>query len=159
MISGLRSCARMVAISAALTLLVAGTSRAQALQLIGTWTLNMTKSSLGGPAPQKQTVTFRTAGVDVLTGAEDTIYADGSHTTIMYTAKMDGRDYPITGAPAILARTDTISLKRLSATTVVWTYKKGPTIVLSLPGTISTDGHVLTMTAAGGQVVLVYERS
>jgi hypothetical protein len=143
---------------AAVVLFGGGTARAQALQLIGTWTLNTAKSTLAGPAPQKQTVTFRTAGIDVLRGAEETVYADGGHTAITYTAKMDGLDYPIIGSADILARTDTISLKRVSAQTVVWTYKKGPAVVLLLPGTLSSDGHELTMTAAGGQVVLVYER-
>ena len=52
---------------------------------------------------------------------------------------------------------DTISMTKVDASTIVWTYKKGGVVVLSLPGSISSDGRTLRMTAPGN-LVLVYER-
>ena len=129
---------------------------AQTLQLFGTWKLNAAKSTMAGPPPKSQTVTFRPSGPDAVTGMEDTVYADGAHTTIEYTAKTDGREYSIAGSPEILARADTISMRRVDALTIEWSYKKRGGLVLTLPGALSADGRTLTMTAAGN--VLVYER-
>lgn len=48
-------------------------------------------------------------------------------------------------------------MTKVDASTIVWTYKKGGVVVLSLPGSISSDGRTLRMTAPGN-LVLVYER-
>jgi len=129
----------------------------QTLQLFGKWKLNVSQSTLGGPPPISQTVTFWPAGPDVMTGTEETIYADGTRTTIAYTAKADGRDYPISGSAEILARVDTISMSRVDALTIEWNYKKGGMVVLQLPGSLATDGRTLTMRGAGNRV-LIYEK-
>ena len=126
-------------------------------RLFGTWTLNALTSTLPGPPPKSQTVTFKPSGREDIAGIEETIAPDGTRTTIEYTAKLDGRDYPIAGPDEILARTDTISMQKVDDSKIVWTYKKGGVVVLSLPGSISSDGRTLRMTAPGN-LVLVYER-
>ena len=82
-----------------------GTLEGQPLRLFGTWTLNVLTSTLPGPPPRGQTVTFRPSGRDDIAGVEDTIYPDGTRATIAYTATLDGRDYPTAGPVEILART------------------------------------------------------
>jgi len=134
-----------------------GAVEGQTLRLFGTWTLNLLASTLPGPPPKSQTVTFQPSGREDIAGVEETIYPDGTRTTIEYTARVDGRDYPIAGPAEILARTDTISMTKVDDSRIVWTYKKGGAVVLSLPGSISSDGRTLRMTAPGN-LVLVYER-
>ncbi|HEX4346330.1 MAG TPA: hypothetical protein VHZ73_02095 [Vicinamibacterales bacterium] len=131
---------------------------AQSASLAGTWTLNAAKSTLGGDPPRSQTVTFRTTGLEGISATEDTIYADGVHTTASYTGRADGRDYRITGSPDVLARTDAVSLLRRTPWVIVWTYKKDGAAVLELTGALSFDGNVLTLMTPGNTVMLVYER-
>jgi hypothetical protein len=135
----------------------AGTVEAQTFSLLGTWTLNPSKSNLAGPPPKTQTVTFQPYGPDGVTGIEDTIDAAGTRTTIRYTARLDGRDYPISGPREILARVDAVSMTRTTAATIVWSYKKNGLVALTLSGSLSADGKALTMTASGNRV-LVYEK-
>ena len=129
----------------------------QGLLLFGSWKLNPSKSNLGGPPPREQGVTFERSGADSIFAIEDTVYADGTRTTIRYTAKVDGKDYSIIGSREIIDRADTISLARVSATTITWTYKKNGKVVLSVPGVLSLDGKTLTMRASESRV-LVYEK-
>ena len=51
------------------------------------------------------------------------VAADGSKTATSYTTNYDGKDVPLTGS----ATTDTVSLKRINATTVERTDKKAGT--------------------------------
>src|ERR1051325_1139254 len=143
-----------------LAMMIAGvaSAAAQTLQLFGTWRLNSEKSILTGPPPRSPTVVFQPAGADAVFAIEETTYADGTHTAIEYTAKTDSLDYPISGSPEILARADRISMKRRDAATILWSYRKGATLVLSLPGSLSADGRTLTMMTADRKVVLVNER-
>ena len=137
--------------------LAASHAAGQTLFLFGTWTLNASKSSLGGPPPQRQTVSFRTAGAEGILGVEDTIYADGTRTLVQYAAKPDGREYPMTGSAEILVRANTVSLTRVNAASMKWVYKKDGVVVLSLVGEVSPDGRTLTL-KTGDDRVLVYEK-
>jgi hypothetical protein len=149
----LRSAASLVLFAVGFT----GTAAGQTFSLLGTWTLNLSKSNLAGPPPRTQTVTFQPSGPDGVTGIEDTIDADGKRTTIRYMARLDGRDYQIAGPPEILAQVDAISMTRTGAATIVWSYKKNGLVALTLSGSLSADGKALTMTASGSRV-LVYEK-
>ena len=130
----------------------------QTLLLFGSWKLNPSKSLLGGPPPREQGVTFEPSGADGIFAIEDTVYADGTRTTIRYTAKVDGKDYAIVGSREIIDRADTVSLVRVNATTIRWTYKKNGKLVLAVPGVLSPDGRSLTMQASESRV-LVYEKA
>lgn len=134
---------------------------AQASPEIGTWKMNVAKSKFSpGPAPKSQTVTFAAAGQGVKVTTEG-VGADGSKTAQSYTANYDGKDVPLTGS----ATTDTVSLKRISATTVERTDKKAGKMVQTITRVMSADGKTLTITTKGtnaqGQAVNnvgVYEK-
>lgn len=87
----------------------------------GTWKLNISKSKFDhGPAPVKSLTSTREAadgGVKVTTTREQ---ANGTPINSSYTAKYDGTEAPVTGAPW-----DTIAIKQENADTFTATFKKG----------------------------------
>jgi hypothetical protein len=121
--------------------LVASVS-AQAGPEIGTWKLNVAKSKFSpGPAPRSQTTTFEAAGQGVKVSTE-TVAADGSKNVQSYTTNYDGKDVPLTGSTLA----DTVSAKRINATTIERTDKKGGKVVQTITRVISADGKTLTAT-------------
>ncbi len=138
------------------------TVSAQASNEIGTWKLNVAKSKYSpGPAPKSQTVTFAAAGQGVKVTVE-AVAADGTKTTQLYTANYDGKDVPLTGSATV----DTVSLKRINATTVERTDKKAAELVQTITRVLSADGKTLTITTKGTSAdgkpvnnVAIYEKS
>jgi len=128
---------------------------------IGTWKLNVAKSKYNpGPAPQSLTVIVEPSGQGEKVTTEF-INADGTRTTVQYTANFDGKDYPLTGSQIA----DTVSLKRIDARTTERTDKKGGTVAQILRRVVSQDGKTMTATTKGknaqGQAVnsvLVFEK-
>jgi hypothetical protein len=112
--------------------------------VIGTWTLNVAKSKFDpGPAPKSGTVTFMLAGEGVhvvadIVGADGTVHTD-------YTASYDGTDYPLKGVPGA----DTVSLKRIDATSSQRTDKMGGKVVGTWTRKVSADGKTMTVTYSG----------
>ena len=137
------------------------TVSAQTSPEVGTWKLNVAKSKFSpGPAPKSQTVVFAAAGAGVKVSLEG-VGADGSKVAQVYTANYDGKDVPLTGSTT----TDTVSLKRINATTVERTDKKGGKVVQTITRVVSADGKSMTITTKGtnaqGQAVNnvgVYEK-
>ncbi len=124
---------------------VAVTVSAQTGSEIGTWKLNVAKSTYSpGPAPKSVTVVIAAAGQGVKVSIE-AVNADGSKGAFVYTANYDGTDVPFTGNPAI----DTTSLKRINATTVEDTRKKGGKVVRTLTRVMSADGKSFAATVKG----------
>jgi len=127
----------------------------------GTWKLNPAKSSYSpGPAPKSNTVTIN-SDADNIKLSSDGIDATGNPTHVEYTAKYDGKDYPITGVPNV----DTVALERPDANTIRSTMKKGDLVVMTVTSVISKDGKTRTSTfkgknAAGVDVnnVVVYDK-
>jgi len=111
----------------------------------GTWKLNVSKSKYEpGPAPKSATVKYEAAdGGYKRTG--ETIEADGKKTSFEYTAKYDGKDYPVTGSELF----DSIAVKRINEHTAEATLKKGGKVVRSAKREISHDGKVMTITMTG----------
>ncbi len=112
---------------------------------LGTWTLNMEKSKFSPSAPVKSLTSTREAsegGVKVTTTGER---ADGAAIESSYTAKYDGSESPVTGAPF-----DTISIKRVNANTFTLSERKKDG-KLSLRGrsVVSKDGKTMTNTLRG----------
>jgi len=138
---------RTIALGALLSFAVpAGILKAQATDpAAGTWELNLAKSKFSpGPAPKSQTRTYEVTGDNVkysLTGID----AEGKPILVEYTAKYDGKDYPVTGAKDF----DAISLKRVNATTADATVKKGGKVVQTSRRVVSKDGKTLTLTTTG----------
>lgn len=112
---------------------------------LGTWKLNMEKSKFSPAAPVKSLTSIREAadgGVKVTTTGEQ---ADGTAINASYTAKYDGNESPVTGAPY-----DTISIKQVNASTLTVTQKKKDG-KYSTTGrsVVSKDGKTMTSTIKG----------
>jgi hypothetical protein len=127
----------------------------------GTWELNLAKSKFSpGPAPKSQTRSYAVTGADVKYTLKG-IDAEGKPTLVQYTAKYDGKDYPVTGAQDF----DAIALKRVDAVTAQATLKKGGKVTQTATRVVSKDGKTLTLTTTGTNVkgqavnnVLVFDK-
>jgi hypothetical protein len=138
---------RTLAFGAVLTLAVPAVSLwAQAADpAAGTWELNLAKSKFSpGPAPKSQTRTYEVTGDNVKYSLKG-VDAEGKPILVEYTAKYDGKDYPVAGVPDF----DTISLKRVNATTAEATLKKGGKVVQTSKRVVAKDGKSLTLTTKG----------
>lgn len=129
-----------------LTAAVSWTSlAAQTDPVVGTWTLNVAKSTFKpGPPLKSGTVTFSASmkGVQVVA---DLVDGQGAATHTEYTASYDGKDYPITGLPTV----DVVSLKRIDANTSERTDKKAGKLVQTYHRQVAADGKTMTVTQKG----------
>jgi len=139
---------KMVAALAATLLLVAlalNVSAAPADEHSGTWKMNPAKSNYSpGPAPKSITVNI-VSDADNMKLTSEGIDAAGNPTHVEYSAKYDGKDYPITGIP----NADTVALERLDASTIRSTTKKADQVVMTVTSVISKDGKTRTATFKG----------
>ncbi|HEU4935603.1 MAG TPA: hypothetical protein VFT39_04050 [Vicinamibacterales bacterium] len=119
--------------------------------LYGTWTLNHAKSKYTpGPPPPSQTRTFEPSGDGVRVTVQGTA-RDGSPMKYTFTAKFDGKDYPITGT-AVSAGAEAIALRRIDARTIEWTYKRSGQSISrgeTTRCTISPNGKTLSCSSSG----------
>jgi hypothetical protein len=112
---------------------------------LGTWMLDSDKSTfVPGPVPEDRTMTFeaKADGLHNITRTRNLFL--GGTDDIDYTAKFDGKDYPITGTGL-----DTVSLKRVDANTIERTGKVHGKVTESCTMKIAPDGKTLTMTVKG----------
>ena len=113
--------------------------------LVGTWKLNVAKSTYSpGPAPKSLTAKIEAAG-DGEKLTADGVRGDDTPIHVEYTAQYDGKDYQLTGSPMA----DTVSLKRLDANTIERTDKKGGKVVLTHTRKLLSDGKTGTVTVKG----------
>jgi hypothetical protein len=120
-------------------------SAAAADQHSGTWKMNPAKSTYSpGPAPKSITVKIDSEADSIKLSSEG-IDAAGNPTHVEYTAKYDGKDYPITGVP----NADTVALERIDASTTRSTMKKGDQVVMTVTSVISKAGTTRTSTFKG----------
>ena len=130
---------------AAVTVLAAE-SRAQAKDpVLGTWVLNVAKST--GPAgamPKSGTRTYTATG-DKLTMVGEMVGADGKTSKTEMSGAADGKDYAYKGDPNY----DMISIKRIDANSVESTLKKGGKVVSTAARSVSKDGKTLTIVLSG----------
>ena len=138
---------RTILIKGLIALAIATSAALGADNSIGTWKLNVEKSTYTpAPMPVKNLAVTREAsdgGVKVTTTGEQ---ADGTPINASYTAKYDGKDVQITGN----APYDTISIKQVNANTLTDARKKtgGPYQATSRI-VISNDGKTMTTTTKG----------
>lgn len=113
---------------------------------VGTWKLNPAKSkgTADHPVAKNVTVTIKDQDGGIVLDAEGED-AKGSPIKVHYSAKFDGKDYPVTGA----ADYDTVSLKRIDADTVDSTNKKDGKTVTTIHSVVSKDGKTRTSTWSG----------
>jgi hypothetical protein len=113
--------------------------------LIGTWVLNVAKSTFSpGPPPKSITVTFTAAGQGIRSVAE-TVGPKGETTRTDYTGNYDGKDYPIKGSPD----SDTVVLKRIDPNTTERADKKAGKLVMTYVRRVAPDGKFLNVMQKG----------
>jgi hypothetical protein len=113
--------------------------------VLGTWHLNVAKSSyVPGPAPKSQSRTYE-AHPDGLQATIKTTYPDGNSTLIQFVAKYDMVEYPVTGNPDA----DRITLKKFDRYTADAVLTHGGKEFGSARRTISADGKQMTITFQG----------
>jgi hypothetical protein len=118
---------------------------AAADQHSGTWKMNPAKSKYSpGPTPKSVTVKVDADENNIKINADGT-GADGSPTHVEYSAKFDGKDYPVTGLPYA----DTVSVKRIDTNTIQSTLKKAGQVVMTVTSTVSNYGKMRTSTFKG----------
>lgn len=105
---------------------------------VGTWKLNLTKSTYVTPLPKSMTITFALAERG-WTVTVDAIGPDGQPQKWGYTSVFDGSESPVSGNPAI----DTV-VARTRAGTVE--YLKAGKVISTTTSVMSDDGKTLTVT-------------
>ena len=129
--------------------------------VVGTWQLNVAKSTFAASSALKsQTRTYTQSGSSI-TLVMKTVGADGKESTLKTTYQLDGKNYPVTGA----ADYDSLSAKQLNTYTASFTLKKAGKAVGRTSRTVSHDGKQMTsklsLTSAKGEMtesVLVFDR-
>ena len=133
--------------------------------IIGTWVLNVARSTFSpGPAPKSESRTYVMEGQETratfkgvseprryvtvrqeIKATSAKVNGDGTSTTEEWTVVYDGKDRPVTGNPDA----DTLSLKRIDPFTTEFIQKKDGRVVITGTVRISTDGRVMTITTNG----------
>lgn len=150
-------------IALGLVVALAGTTLAQPSDpSIGTWKINLAKSTYSaGTAPKSVTTKHEVAGVGVKTTV-DSVDADGTVRHWTYTSNYGGKDNPVTGN---CPYGDSIARTRVDANTTKSIYKNGGTVTAAQTSVVSSDGKSRTVTTTGtnakGQTVnsvVVYDK-
>ena len=87
----------IVVVVVALAVVFGSTAFAQTNPLIGTWTLNVAKSTLTGTPPASLTRLVEAWDADGVKGTGALVRADGTRANEAFTAHYDGMDYRLTG--------------------------------------------------------------
>jgi hypothetical protein len=107
----------------------------------GTWKMNMERSKFASdmPAPKGETVVIeeQEGGLKVVSNG---LNAEGKPTHFEYSVKYDGKDYPVTGSPAV----DTVAARKINDSTIETTRKKNGIVVTTNTSVISEDGKTRT---------------
>jgi hypothetical protein len=130
-----------------LVVVLAGTTLAQpGNPRLGTWKLNLAKSTYAaGTASKSVTFTIEAAGAGIKSTV-DVVSADGTVQHWVVTANYDGKDYPLVGNNL---QNDTIARTRVDANTVRNTYKKAGKVTVTETSVVSADGKTITITSTG----------
>ena len=129
--------------------------------IIGTWKLNVAKSKYSpGPPPKSATITYEKTAEGIKRTGE-TVDGQGKATSFEYTAKYDGKYYPITGSDLY----DAIALKSVTNSTSEATLKKSGKVVSHARRVVSEDGKTMTLTINGSNAkgqktkdIAIYEK-
>src|SRR6202171_68352 len=109
---------------------------------LGTWKLNESKSKFGDGAGKSTMVVWEKAGHQDKCTVDGTD-ADGKKTHSVWTGKLDGKDYPITGD----ATSDTRSFKLNGENTIEMISKKDGKAVGDGTIVVAADGKTRTVTS------------
>ena len=153
----------LLAVVAGVVLVVlGGEAVAQSNNDVGTWNLNVAKSTYSpGPVPKSATLRIEPAGAGVKVTV-DQVLPDGTKRHWEYTTNYDGKDTRVTGNNP---DADMVARTRINATTIQTVNKKGGKVTTTNTSMISSDGKTRTITYKGtngqGQTVNnvgVYEK-
>jgi hypothetical protein len=112
---------------------------------VGTWNLDTAKSKFNpGPAPKSQ-VSKIEAVQDGLKVVVDRVEADNTKVHFEWTAKFDGKEYPVKGDP----NRDTVSVRKLDDYTIEVTSRKGGKVITTIKGVYAKDGKSRVETFSG----------
>jgi len=118
------------------------------LSRVGTWKLNVAKSTYDpGPPPKNATRTIEMRG-NGTTQRTEGVDATGSRMAYEFSANYDGKDYPMTGS-GTPNEADSVAVRQIDNFTVEATLKKAGNIVQTTRSVLSKDRKVLTYTSQG----------
>jgi hypothetical protein len=133
---------------AVVCLALAGSMLADSKAFVGTWKLNLDKSTFAAGQAPKSLTRMVTADGDTVTYKFEGVGADGTAISYGYTSKYDGKDSEVTGT-GVAYGADHIAIKQLNSHQLSATSKKGGKVVGSSSGTVSHDGKTFTLTSKG----------
>src|SRR5579862_337502 len=111
---------------------------------IGTWKLNVSKStSSNGQLPASETRTYAAEG-SAITGSTEGVNAKGKSVSNHYDATADGKDHPIGSDPSM-----TIAIKQTGPGAYAGTIKKDGEVIGTNTAVISGGGKVFTFKNKG----------
>lgn len=154
-------CVGAAALIATSPSLVAQTPTPVDPRVLGTWTLDVSKSRFSpGPTPASQVRTYEAQGTG-FKGTIQTTYADRKPTVIEYTASYDSLEYPVSGSSDY----DTIRLTKIDSSTSAATLGHAGRVVATARRVIADDGRTMTITFHADELqgtrvhnVMVYRR-
>ena len=114
--------------------------------IVGTWKLNVAKSTfIPGPGWRSQTRTYSAAPGGGVSVEWIGVGASGEAMHVRFISRLDGKDYPMKGS----ANYDTLNARPVDAFTVKSEEKRDGQIVGIAIRKVSPDGKVLTITDEG----------
>jgi hypothetical protein len=109
--------------------------------VVGTWKLNLAKSTFGGGPALKSQIRIYSQSARGTTLKMKTVSADGKETATQTTYNIDGKDYPSIGNPDF----DSLSGMQVDADTTEFTLKRAGKPVGKIRRAVSKDGQTLTL--------------
>ena len=134
-----------MALTAVFAMAVGVVTAAQTDPVVGTWTLDVGKSTYKpGPAPKSATVVIGAVGKGISV-AVNAVMADGTVMKWGFTSARDGKDVPVTGNPSY----DAANVTQTSPTEGKVVYKKAGKVVVTSETSVAKDGKTMTVTSKG----------
>jgi hypothetical protein len=109
--------------------------------VVGTWKLNLAKSTFGGGPALKSQIRTYSQSAQGITLKMKTVGADGKETTTKTTYQLNGNDYPSMGNPDF----DSLSGMQIDTSTAEFTLKRAGKPVGKIHRGVSKDGQTLTI--------------
>jgi len=136
----------------ALSMIAAAQTAAKPV-FVGNWKLDVAKSKYSpGPTPKSQAAKLD-AVTDGMSVVSDRVEADGQKVHFEWTAKFDGKEYPVKGDPS----RDAVSVKKIDDYNLEITNKKGGKVTTSIKAVYAKDGksrvETVTGTSAKGEKI------
>jgi hypothetical protein len=116
-------------------------SASDADPVVGTWKLNLAKSTFGGGPALKSQIRNYSQSPRGLTLKMKTVSADGKETTTQATYQLNGTDHPSMGNPDF----DSLSGMQIDTNTAEFTLKRAGKPVGKIRRTVSKDNQTLTI--------------